>query len=87
MDRVNIILTLSLPQDLVDKAQSAGLLTEQQIEQWLTDELDRQQKLDRFFNKLDRLAALEPAISEAEINTEINAYRRGTMGRVGQKPV
>ncbi len=76
MDRVDITLTLNLPQDLVDQAKSAGLLTEEQIERWLTDELDRQRKLDRFFGKLDRLAEIEPAMTEDEINAEIEAYRR-----------
>jgi hypothetical protein len=76
MERVDITLRLNLPQDLIDRAQSAGLLTQEQIEQWLTEELDRQQKLNRFFDKIDRLAALEPRLSEAEIDSEIEAYRR-----------
>ena len=74
MDRVDV--TLSLPQDLVERARSAGLLTEEQIERWLIDELDRQRKLDRFFGKLDRLAEIEPPMTEEEINAEIEAYRR-----------
>ena len=74
MDRVDI--TLNLPQDLVEQARSAGLLTEEQIERWLRDELDRQNRLDRLFGKMNRLAALEPPLTEDEINAEINAYRR-----------
>ncbi len=70
MDRIDITLTLNLPQDLVDEAKSAGLLTEEQIERWLTDELDRQRKLDRLFGKLDHLAAIEPPLTEDEINAE-----------------
>ena len=76
MVRIDITLTLNLPQDLVDEAKSAGLLTETQIERWLTDELDRQRKLDRFFGKLDRLVEIEPPMTEAEINAEIEAYRQ-----------
>ncbi len=76
MDRVDITLTLNLPVELVEQAKSAGLLTEAGIEQWLQDELDRQRKLDRLFGKLDRLAAIEPPLTEAEINAEIEAYRR-----------
>lgn len=76
MDRVDITLTLNLPQDLVDEAISAGLLTEEQIKRWLIDELDRQRKLDRLFEKLDRLAALEPPLTEDEIKAEIDAYRQ-----------
>lgn len=76
MDRVAVTLTLNLPQDLVDQARSAGLLTEAQIEQWLIDELDRQRKLDRFFGQLDRLVAIKPPITEAEVNAEIEAHRQ-----------
>jgi hypothetical protein len=76
MDRIDITLTLNLPQDLVDEAKAAGLLTEAQIERWLTDELDRQRKLDRFFGKLDRLSEIQPPLTEDEINAEIEAYRR-----------
>jgi hypothetical protein len=76
MDRINVTLTLNLPQDLVDQATAAGLLTDAQIERWLTAELERQHKLDRFFAKLDRLAAVEPAMTEDEINAEIETYRR-----------
>ena len=73
-DRVEI--TLNLPQELVERAQSAGLLTEAQVERWLTEELARQQKVDRLFGNLDRLAALEPPLSPEEIEAEIDAYRR-----------
>ena len=76
MNRVDITLTLNLPQDLVDRATSAGLLTAERIEQWLQDELDHQHKLDRFFEKIDRLAALEPPLTDEEISAAIEAYRR-----------
>jgi hypothetical protein len=57
------------------RAEEAGLLNEAQIEAWLIAELDRQKKLDTFFDTLDRLSALEPRLTEAEINAEIEAYR------------
>jgi hypothetical protein len=81
MDRVDITLTLNLPQDLVDEARTAGLLTEEQIERWLIDELDRQRKLDRFFGKLDHLAEIAPPLTEDEINAEIEAFRREKRAR------
>jgi hypothetical protein len=81
MDRVDITLTLNLPQDLVDEARTAGLLTEEQIERWLIDELDRQRKLDRFFAKLDHLAEIAPPLTEDEINAEIEAFRREKRAR------
>lgn len=71
-----IDITLSLPQELVERARSAGLLSEEQVERWLSEELERQTKLDRFFTKLDQLAEFHPSISQEEINTEISAYRR-----------
>jgi hypothetical protein len=68
MDRIDITLTLNLPEALVEQARSAGLLTASEIERWLIDELDRQQTLGRFFGKLDRLAAIEPRLSQDETN-------------------
>ncbi|MCC6457131.1 MAG: hypothetical protein IT328_19410 [Caldilineaceae bacterium] len=76
MPRINVTLTLNLPQELLDEAKSAGLLTAEQIERWITDELDRKRKLDRFFGKLERLAKVEPPITTDEINAEIETYRR-----------
>jgi hypothetical protein len=73
MDRIDI--TLNLPQELVERARSAGLLSEEQVERWLNAELERQAKLDRLFSKMDRLAELEPPLTEEEITAEIRAYR------------
>lgn len=77
MDRVDITLNLNLPEELVAQARSAGLLTQEQIERWLREELQRQKRLDQLFNNLDRLAALEPPLTEDEIAAEIEAYRGG----------
>lgn len=74
MERVKV--TLNLSQELVERAREAGLLSERKIERWLEEELDRQQKLDRFFGKLDQLSALEPPLTEEEIDAEIEAHRR-----------
>ena len=65
MERIDI--TLSLPQDLAEAAKASGLLTETQIKRILAAELDRQQRLDRFFNKLDRLAEIAPPLTPEEI--------------------
>ena len=86
MNRIAVTLTLNLPQDLVDQAMSAGLLTEEQIEHWLIDELERRRKLDRFFGKLDRLAEIEPPLTEEEINAEIEAYRKEKRQRQEDHP-
>ena len=76
MNRVDVTITLNLTQELFDQARSAGLLTPEQIERWLINEIERQSKLDHFFGKLDRLADLQPPLSEAEIKAEIEAYRQ-----------
>ncbi len=73
MDRIDI--TLSLPQDLVERAKSAGLLTDGQVERWLLDELDRQNKVNQLFSAIDQLSALEPPVTQEEIDAEIEAYR------------
>jgi hypothetical protein len=74
MNRVDV--TLNLPEDLVEQAKSAGILTEDEVERWLMSELERQRKLDRFFGTLDKLNALEPRLTPEEIDAEIEAYRR-----------
>lgn len=71
-----IPVTLNLPEDLVAKAEQAGILNESRIEAWLIEELEREKKLDVFFDTLDKLSALEPHMTQEEINAEIEAYRR-----------
>jgi hypothetical protein len=51
------------------------LLTLTEIERWLRTEIERQQRLGRFFDKLDRLQAVQPSISPEEIAAEIQAYQ------------
>jgi hypothetical protein len=74
MERVDIIV--NLPEELVEQAKSAGLLTNERIEKLLIGELERQRRLNGLFTDLDKLAAIEPPISEEEINAEIEAYRK-----------
>ena len=69
MDRIDITLNLSLPQDLAEQAEAAGLLTEEQIEGWVMRELERRRQLAQ-------LKAMEPPITPEEIEAEIEAYRR-----------
>lgn len=74
MNRIDV--TLNLPQELVEQARSAGLLTDDEVERWLIAELERQGRLNRFFNTLDQLSSLEPSITPDEIDAEIEAYRQ-----------
>jgi hypothetical protein len=74
MERVDIVL--NLPEELVEQAKSAGLLTSERIEKMLVSELERQRRLDGFFADLDKMAAITPQVSEEEIAAEIEAYRK-----------
>jgi hypothetical protein len=74
MNRVNI--TLNLPEDLVQKAREAGLLTTEQVERWLEEKLARRQAQDDFFAQMDALQALQPTLTPDEITDEVEAHRR-----------
>ena len=67
-------VTVSLPDDLAQQAQSAWLLRSEAIETLLREAMRRRQ-VDRLFATMDKLAALEPPMSEAEIDAEIDAAR------------
>lgn len=67
-------ITVSLPDDLARQAQSAGLLRSEAIEQLLREAM-RKGQVDRLFATIDQLAALEPKLTEEEIDAEIAAAR------------
>jgi hypothetical protein len=69
---------LSLSEKLRQEAEKAGLLTPKAIERLLREEI-RRRRADNFFAAADRLAALDlPALSDAEVETEIRKARRPT---------
>ena len=73
-------LTLALPDALASEAEAAGLLTPQAIERLLIEAV-RRGRVDRLFEAADRLAALDvPALTEAEIEAEIQAARSARRG-------
>ncbi|HEY0463889.1 MAG TPA: type II toxin-antitoxin system CcdA family antitoxin [Polyangiaceae bacterium] len=67
-------ITLSISDDLARQAQSAGLLRSEAIEQLLREAMKKRQ-VDRLFATMDKLAALEPRLTEEEIDAEIAAAR------------
>ncbi len=67
-------ITVSLPDELVQQAQTAGLLRPEAIERLLREAM-RKGQVDQLFTTMTKLAALEPALSEAEIDAEIAAAR------------
>lgn len=67
-------VTMTLPDSLVQEARAAGLLTSYALEAILREAMKKRQ-LDQLFIDMNRLAALEPALTEEEIDAEIAAAR------------
>lgn len=67
---------ITLPDQLVQEAQRAGLLSPPRLEQWLRDQLDRE-RVDELFSAMDRMAGVdEPAaLSPDKVALEIAAMR------------
>jgi Arc/MetJ family transcription regulator len=67
---------ITLPDQLVQEAQRAGLLSPRAIERWLRDQL-KARRVDELFSAMDRMAAVdEPAVmSPEEIAEEIRVMR------------
>jgi len=67
---------ITLPDQLAQEAQRAGLLSPAKLERWLRDQLSAQ-RADEFFAAMDRMAAVdEPAVmSPEEVAQEIAAMR------------
>ena len=71
----SIEFTFQLPEDLAVRARTAGVLTTDQLIGLIEKELERKFYAQQFKATLDRLQALEPRLSEAEIEAEIQSYR------------
>lgn len=67
-------VTLSLPDTLAQEARAAGLLTPEALERLLREAM-RKRQVDQLFATMDKLAALEPKLTEEEIDAEIDAAR------------
>jgi hypothetical protein len=67
-------VTVSLPDELAQQAQSAGLLRPDAIERLLREAM-KKRHVEQLFTTMDKLAALQPALTEAEIDAEIAAAR------------
>jgi hypothetical protein len=67
---------ITLPDQLAQDAQRAGLLSSAKLEPWLRDQL-RAQRIDEFFSAMDRMTAVdEPAVmSPEEVAHEMAAMR------------
>lgn len=67
-------ITVSLPDDLAQQAQAAGLLRPAALETLLREAMKRRD-IDQLFASIEKLNALEPALTEDEIDAEIAAAR------------
>ena len=73
-------LTLNLPDSLAQEAKAAGLLTPEAIEQMLKRELKRRAG-EQLLESARALQAIEPRLTEAEIQAEIDAAREERRAR------
>lgn len=67
-------VTVSLPDELAQEAQSAGLLRPDAIERPLREAL-KSRRIDQLFTAMGKLAAQQPALTEDKIDAEIEAAR------------
>jgi hypothetical protein len=67
---------ITLPDQLAQEAQRAGLLSPEMFEKWLREQL-RARRVDKLFSAMDRMAAVDdPAILSPEaVAEEIAAMR------------
>ncbi len=67
---------ITLPDQLAQEAQRAGLLAPARLEQWLREQL-KTQRVDTLFTAMERMAAVdEPAVmSPEEVAAELAAMR------------
>lgn len=68
-------LKLILPDSLAREAEVSGLLTPESIEALLRAEI-RRRRVNKLFAAADRMAALDPPLTEAEIEAEIATARQ-----------
>ena len=83
---------ITLPDQLAQEAQRAGLLSSARLEQWLREQLQAQQG-DELFTAVDRMARVEApaAMSPEDVARDIAAMRaerraRGTGGAASGSP-
>jgi hypothetical protein len=67
-------ITVSLPDDLAQQAQAAGLLRPAALETLLREAMKRRD-IEELFASIEKLNALEPRLTEQEIDAEIEAAR------------
>jgi len=68
-------LTIDLPDNLIEQAEDAGLLSPEAIEAMLREQL-KKRHVNELFDAADRLAAVDmPPMSEEDVQAEVDAVR------------
>ena len=67
-------ITFSLPDELAQQAQSAGLLRPEALAALLREAVKKRQ-VEKLFSTMDALTSLSPPLTEAEIDAELAAAR------------
>lgn len=76
-------VTVTLPDDLAQQARKAGLLRPEALAALLRDAM-REGRIERLFSTMDKLAQLQPPLTENEIAAEIEAARAERRARKAQ---
>ena len=76
-------VTVTLPDDLAQQARKAGLLRPEALAALLRDAM-RERRIERLFSTMDKLAQLQPPLTEDEIAAEIEAARAERRARKAQ---
>ncbi|MCC6804217.1 MAG: hypothetical protein IT319_15150 [Anaerolineae bacterium] len=71
----NVDVVLSLPEELVARAKSEGLLDGERVTAWLEQELERRGRVKQLREDVQKLRAFEPSLTQEEIDAEIEAQR------------
>ncbi len=69
-------IILKLPDELVERAKAAGILTDEQVAELIEAELERRQRRKQFYTDLETLRSMEPKITPEEIEAELKAFRQ-----------
>ncbi len=84
MGTVTVTLTLDLPEEIAEKAETTGILKTKNIEKMIAQEVERRTRADEFIRILDELRALKPPLTQEEIDEEIRLYREEKRQRRAQ---
>jgi hypothetical protein len=69
----NVDVILSLPEELVERAKSEGLLDDSRVAAWLEAELERRQRIKQLREDVQKLRSFEPPLTQEEIDAETKA--------------